>query len=75
MFDTSTLIISGRSTNAPKMPLIDTVQEEVPEECTLADDDEEEHINYDDHHKTNGKRRENVSPRKRGGLQAYNNPP
>jgi hypothetical protein len=56
MFDTTTqLIISGRSTNAPKLP--DTVQEEEPEECTVADDDEEEHINYDDHHKIHGKLR------------------
>ena len=53
MFD----IISGRSTNAPKLPNIDTIQEEQPEECTVPDDDEEEHINYDDHHKTNGKLR------------------
>jgi|LauGreDrversion4_2_1035121.scaffolds.fasta_scaffold273811_2 hypothetical protein len=62
-----------------RLPQIDSVKEEDTEECTVADDDEEEHINYDDHHKTNGHLRYSQnhgvsSPRKRGGLQAYNNP-
>ncbi len=69
------MMISGRSTNAPRVPQIEIVEEEMPEECTVADDDEEEHINYDDHHKTNGNLRKGIpSPRKQGGLMAYNNP-
>jgi hypothetical protein len=38
----------------------------------VQDDDEEEHINIDDHHKTNGHLRSQVEVKKRGGLEAYN---
>ena len=43
------MMISGRSTNNP---VVHEIEEEL-EECIVIDD-EEEHINIDDHHKTNG---------------------
>lgn len=48
------------------------MEESEPEECMVLDDDEEEHINTDDHHKTNGQLRSQVEVKKRGGLEAYN---